>query len=101
MSQRAQLPGTRIPSLEYRTGKNQARFVIHVVQKFKLDDKEYDISEISDSARAQLASLHFVEARLTELKNMEALLQRAKNSYVDGLKKEVISGKAGLLFGED
>ena len=72
-----------------------------MTQKLKLDDKEYDISDLSEGARAQLTSLHFVDEKLMELKNMQALLQRAKNSYVEGLKKEMISGKAGFLFGDD
>ena len=72
-----------------------------MTQKLKLDDKEYDINELSEGARAQLTSLQFVDEKLMELKNMQALLQRAKNSYVEGLKKEMISGKAGFLFGDD
>ena len=72
-----------------------------MAQKLKLDDKEYDVSDLSENARAQLTSLQFVEEKLKELTNMQALLQRAKNSYVEGLKKEMISNKAGLLFGDD
>jgi len=72
-----------------------------VAQKLKLDDKEYDVSDLSENARAQLTSLQFVDEKLKELTNMQALLQRAKNSYVEGLKKEMISNKAGLLFGDD
>lgn len=72
-----------------------------MARKLKLDDKEYDVSDLSENARAQLTSLQFADEKLKELKNMQALLQRAKNSYVEGLKKEMISNKAGLLFGED
>lgn len=72
-----------------------------MAQKLKLDDKEYDVSDLSENARAQLTSLQFVDEKLKELTNMQALLQRAKNSYVEGLKKEMISNKAGLLFGDD
>lgn len=72
-----------------------------MAQKLKLDDKEYDVSDLSENARAQLTSLQFADEKLKELTNMQALLQRAKNSYVEGLKKEMISNKAGLLFGED
>ena len=72
-----------------------------MAQKLKLDDKEYDVSDLSENARAQLTSLQFVDEKLKELTNMQALLQRAKNSYVDGLKKEMISSKAGLLFDGD
>ena len=70
-------------------------------QKVKLDDKEYDVERLSDSAKDVLQSFKFTNRRLRELENMRAILQRAKNSYVESLKKEVISDKAGLLIGND
>ena len=69
-----------------------------MVQKFKIDDKEYDVDVLSDKGKANLISLQFVTQRTQELINMQALLQRAKNSYVEGLKKEMISNKAGYLL---
>ena len=72
-----------------------------MAQKLKLNEKEYDVSELNDNSRAQFASLTFVDEKLRELKNMHALLQRAKNSYVESLKKEVISDKAGFLLDDD
>lgn len=72
-----------------------------MAQKFKLDENEYDVSELNENSRAQLTSLTFVDEKLRELKNMHALLQRAKNSYVESLKKEVISDKAGFLLDDD
>ena len=69
-------------------------------QKIKLDDKEYDVENLSDQAKATLASLQFATTRMQELTNMQALLQRAKNSYVDSLKKEMFSNKSGFLFDE-
>ena len=70
-------------------------------QKIKLDDKEYDVENFSDQAKATLASLQFATTRMRELSNMQALLQRAKKSYVEILKQEMLSSKAGLLFGDD
>ena len=67
-------------------------------QKIKLGDKEYDLSDLSDKGKATLASLQFATLRIKELNNMQALLVRAKNSYVEGLKKEMISSKAGYLL---
>lgn len=69
-------------------------------KKFKLDDKEYEVDNLSDASKKTLLSLQFTSERLQELSNMKALLQRAKNSYVDGLKKEMLSNKAGYLFDE-
>ena len=70
-------------------------------QKIKLDDKEYDVENLTDKAKAALALLQFATTRIQELTNMQALLQRAKNSYVDSLKKEMLSNKSGFMFGDD
>ena len=70
-------------------------------QKIKSDDIEYEVENLSDKAKATLVSLQFATTRMQELNNMQALLQRAKNSYVESLKQEVLSIKSGLLFGDD
>ena len=70
-------------------------------QKFKLDDKEYEVENLSDQASATLNALKFVTERLQELHNMHALLQRAKQSYVKSIKQEMLSSKAGFPLEED
>ena len=70
-------------------------------QKIKIDDTEYDVDKISDEARKHLISLQFTTSKLQELKNMQALLTRAKNSYMETIKKEILSEKAGFLFNDD
>ena len=70
-------------------------------QKIKIDDSEYDVDEISDEARKHLIVLQFTTSKLQELKNMQALLTRAKNSYMETIKKEILSEKAGFLFNDD
>ena len=69
-------------------------------QKIKLDDKNYDVANLSDQAKATLTLLNFTNARINEIKNMQALLQRSKNSYVKSLKREMLSNKSGFLFDE-
>ena len=70
-------------------------------QILKVDDSEYDINTLSDEIKAKLALIQFAKKREEELVNMQALLQRAKNSYIESLKKEMLSNKAGFLFGDD
>ena len=70
-------------------------------QKIKLGDNDYDVKNLSDRAQSAFASLQFVNTRIQELDNMQALLQRAKNSYMDSLKQEILSQKSGFLFGDD
>ena len=70
-------------------------------QKIKLDDREYEVKDLSDQAKITLASLHFATTKMQELINMQALLQRAKKSYAKSLKQEVLFSKGGFNFGED
>ena len=70
-------------------------------RKIKLGDKEYEIENLSDQAKATVAYMDFTTSRLKELNNMQALLTRARNSYIDSLKNEMIAEKAGFHFGED
>ena len=70
-------------------------------QKIKIGDTENDVDEISDEARKHLIALQFTTSKLQDLKNMQALLTRAKNSYMETIKKEILSEKAGFLFNDD
>jgi len=69
-----------------------------MANKIKLGDEEYSFEDLSDVAKSTLTSYQFADLKLKELNNMLALLQRAKNSYMDSLKKEMLSDKAGFLF---
>ncbi len=57
--------------------------------KIKLDDVEYDTDEMSDNAKAQLASLQFNEAHINRLRNELAIADTAKIAYVNALKREL------------
>ena len=70
-------------------------------QKIKVEDTEYDADNLSDQGREIFLLLKFATTRVKELNNMQALLQRAKNSYVESLKQEMLSHKAGLLLEND
>lgn len=70
-------------------------------QKIKIDDIEYELDNLSDRAQKAFKALQFVTTRQKELDNMRILLRRAKNSYVDGIKKEMITNKAGFLFDDE
>ena len=55
-------------------------------QIIKLDDREYDIDSMNDRAKATVLDIQFVNARIQELNNMQAILRRAQNSYIKSLK---------------
>lgn len=71
-----------------------------MAQKIKLGDNEYDAANLSDEGKVVLNLLQFSTQKLQELNNMQALLQRAKNSYIESLKQEILSQKAGYLLDE-
>ena len=61
----------------------------------KIDDKEYDLDTLSPEARAQLASIQFVEQELAHLQMQAAALQTARNAYLQGLKAALPSFDGG------
>ena len=61
--------------------------------KIKIDDIEYDTDDMSDNAKAQVASLQFNEAHMNRLRNELAIADTAKIAYVNALKAELESGK--------
>ena len=69
--------------------------------KIKLDEKEYDVAELSERARKLTVELQSVTARIQETNNMIAILNKAKRAYIAELKSEMLSAKAGFDFGSD
>ena len=57
--------------------------------KIKIDDVEYDTDDMSDNAKAQVASLQFNEAHMNRLRNELAIADTAKIAYVNALKREL------------
>ena len=71
------------------------------MQKIKLDGKEYDVAKLSERARKLTVELQTATARIQEAKNMIAILTKAKRAYIEGLKSEMLSTKAGFDFGNN
>ena len=67
-------------------------------KKIKLQDKEYNVEELSESAKNKVEILKFTNGKLKELNNLHAVLQRAKLSYLDSIKKELYADKAGFFL---
>ena len=63
--------------------------------KIKIDDVEYDTDDMSDNAKAQVASLQFNEAHMNRLRNELAIADTAKIAYVNALKQELDNSEAG------
>ena len=51
----------------------------------KIDDKDYDVDDLSEEAKAQVGSLNFVDAELNRLQLKVAAMQTARNAYAAAL----------------
>ncbi len=60
-----------------------------------IDNTAYDLDSFSDEARAQLASLQFVDAELARLSAQIAVLQTARMAYSKALQAALPSPFAG------
>ena len=58
-----------------------------------IDGKEYDTETLSEEARAQLASLQYVDRQLLELQMRSAAYQTARNGYANALKEVLETGE--------
>ena len=72
-----------------------------IMEFVKLHSKEYELGNISDRTKEMIKSLNFTNDRIQELNRVLILLRRAKYSYIDDLKKEMLANKAGFIITED
>lgn len=63
-------------------------------QKISIDGVEYVWDELSDSAKAQLTSIQFVDAQIQQLNNEWAVADTARIGYTRALKAEVEKAEA-------
>ena len=54
--------------------------------KITIDEKDYDVDDLSDEAKAQVLSLNFVDAELNRIQLKSAAMQTARNAYATALK---------------
>ena len=60
-----------------------------------IDNQDYDLDSLSDEAKAQLASLQFVDSELQRLTAQTAILQTARMAYANALKAALPTPFAG------
>ena len=58
-------------------------------QKITIDDVEYNLQDLSDQAKAQLANIQFVDAQIQQLQNEWAVADTARMGYTNALKAEL------------
>ena len=57
--------------------------------KITVDGMEYNTEDLSDNAKAQIASLQFLEAQMAKIKSEIAIYETAKSAYIQALKAEL------------
>lgn len=62
----------------------------------KIEGLGVSLSELSESQKLIYEKIQFVNKRVFEQRRLVAVLQRARNSYFQELKREVLASKAGL-----
>ena len=62
--------------------------------KIKIDDKQYNLDDLSDSAKTQLKNIQFVDAQIQQLNNEWAVADTARIGYTRALKAELETDKA-------
>ena len=60
-----------------------------------IDDKQYELESLSDEAKAQLASIQFVDSELTRLQARAAALQTARMAYAKALQAALPTATTG------
>ena len=59
--------------------------------KITVDGMEYNTEDLSDNAKAQIASLQFLEDQMSKIKSEIAVYETAKSAYIQALKAELES----------
>lgn len=62
---------------------------IDTVQKITIDGVEYNLSDLSSNARAQIANIQFVDEQIQQLNNELAVADTARIGYTQALKDEL------------
>lgn len=58
-------------------------------KKIIIDDVEYNMEDVSDAAKVQLANIQFVDLQIQQLNNEWAVADTARIGYSNALKAEL------------
>ena len=67
-------------------------------ETIQIDGKVFNVNEMSDQSKSTLTSIKYVDQRISETQNMISVLNKAKNAYIESLRKEILSNKSGFLI---
>jgi len=70
-----------------------------MTKKIKIDGDVYNVDDFSETAQNLTKNILFVRQRIGELSNNQALLVKAKNSYIADLNFDIVQGRSGIDLG--
>ena len=59
------------------------------VKTWTINDKEYDLDDLSDTAKSQIVNIQIVDGEIARLKQQLAIMQTARNAYGKALDGEI------------
>jgi len=69
--------------------------------RITINDTEYDVDKLSDRAKKLISHLKAAEQVISEKNQMKDALERAKKSYGQEIKLEMLSSKGGFDFSQE
>lgn len=69
-----------------------------MVKIVKADDIEVPYNKLGKTARSIIKSLDALDTTISEKLQLDKVLQKAHDAYIQDLKQEMLRGKAGLEF---
>ena len=54
-----------------------------------INDKEYDVDDLSETAKSQIVNIQVVDGEIARLKQQLAIMQTARNAYGKALDGEI------------
>jgi hypothetical protein len=64
-----------------------------VIKTWTINDKEYNIADLSEGAKSQIVNLRVVDQEIASLKQQLAIMQTARNAYGSALNTEIAEKK--------
>ena len=63
------------------------------IKTWAIDDKQYNIADLSERAKSQIVNLQVVDQEIANLKQQLAIMQTARNAYGSALNTEIAEKK--------
>lgn len=63
------------------------------IKTWTIDDKQYNIADLSEAAKSQIVNLQVVDQEIAQLKQQLAIMQTARNAYAGALNVEIAEKK--------